>query len=149
MKSPIEYYKERYHHFQSHLTRVQQRYRTVSFFRLVSFVTFLIAGYQWLSLHSGWLLALAIISIVAFIALIRVALKLNDRKALLEKLVFINENEIHILQYEPSGFSDAKHLASNEDYSGDLDIFGPGSIFQLLNRTTTYHGTRQLAGLLQ
>lgn len=149
MQLPINYYQERVEHHRTHLSRVQQQYRAVSFFRLVSFVAFLIAGYQWLSAHSSWLLAVAIISIVTFIILIRVALKLNDRKALLEKLLFINENEIRVLQHDASQFNDAKQLASNDDYSGDLDIFGPGSLFQLLNRTTTYHGTTQLAGLLQ
>lgn len=149
MENPINYYKERSGGFKNQLGIVKDRYRLVSFLRLVSFVAFLIAGYQWLSHRTDLLLVITIVSIVAFIILIRVALKLNDKKALLEKLVFINENEINILLHQPSEFQDAKHLASNDDYSGDLDIFGPGSLFQLLNRTTTYHGTRELASLLQ
>jgi DNA mismatch repair ATPase MutS len=148
MEKPIEYYKERAGFFKEQLSGIQSRYRLVSFLRLVSFVAFLIAGYEWLSLRTGMLLIVALISIVTFIVLIRVALKLNDRKHLVEKLLFINENEILILQHQPSGFNDAANLGSNDDYTGDLDIFGAGSLFQLLNRTTTYHGARELAGLL-
>ena len=149
MESPIDYYRERAGYYKKQLSEIQSRYQLISFLRLVSFLAFLIAGYQWLSLRSGFLLALAIFSIICFVILVRVALKLNDKKALLQKLLFINENEISILQHQPSGFNDAQQLATNDDYSGDLDIFGPSSLFQLLNRTTTYHGTRQLAGLLQ
>jgi hypothetical protein len=148
MGKPIEFYKERAEFYKGQLSGIQNTYRLVSFFRLVSFLAFLIAGYQWLSLRSDLLLIITLVSIVVFVILIRVALKLNDRKALTEKLLFINENEIHILQHEPSGFNDAANLGTNEDYTGDLDVFGPGSLFQLLNRTTTYHGTRDLAGLL-
>lgn len=148
MEKPIAYYKERAAFYGEQLKGIQSKYRLISLLRLVSFVAFLIAGYQWLSLHVDALLVVSIASIIAFIVLIRVALKLNDQKALTEKLLFINENEIHIQQNEPSGFNDAANLGSIEDYTGDLDIFGPGSLFQLLNRTTTYHGTRELAGLL-
>jgi DNA mismatch repair ATPase MutS len=148
MGKPIEFYKERAELYKEQLSGIQNTYRLVSFFRLLSFVAFLIAGYQWLSLRTDLLLIISLLSIVVFVILIRIALKLNDRKALTEKLLFINENEIHILRHEPSGFNDAANLGTNEDYTGDLDIFGPGSLFQLLNRTTTYHGTRELAGLL-
>ena len=149
METPIKYYSERARLYKDQLSETKGQYHLVGFLRLISFVAFLIAGYQWLSVHSNLPLAVTIISIIAFVVLIRVAFRLNDKKALLEKLLFINENEINILQYQPSGFNDAKHLATNEDHSGDLDIFGPGSLFQLLNRTSTYHGARQLAGLLQ
>lgn len=149
MQSPLQYYQERAQFFSGQLSETKGRYRLVSFLRLISFLVFLFAGYQWLSRHGSLLLVITLLSITGFIALIRVALQLNDKKALIEKLLFINENEIAILQHQPSGFNDARHLATDDGYSGDLDIFGPGSVFQLLNRTTTYHGTRQLAGLMQ
>ena len=96
MDSPLGYYKERASFFSGQLNETKGRYRLVSFLRLASFVAFLIAGYQWLGEKSGVLLIITLLSIAVFIALIRVALKLNDKKALLEKLLFINENEIAI-----------------------------------------------------
>ncbi len=149
MENPIDFYRERVSIYQNQLGDIKGKYRLVAFLRLISFVAFLIAGYQWLSERNGFLLIIAVISIIAFVVLIRVALQLNDKKEMVEKLLFINDNEINILTHQPNGFNDAHHLASNEDHSADLEIFGPGSLFQLLNRTTTYHGTRQLAGLLQ
>jgi hypothetical protein len=42
-----------------------------------------------------------------------------------------------------SRFSDPDHR-----YAGDLDLFGPGSVFQLLSSAHTRHGQRALAALL-
>jgi DNA mismatch repair ATPase MutS len=149
MSLPIAYYQEQAEFYKDRLRDIKNRYRLVGLFRLLSFVAFLIAGYQWLKLHNGVLLAVWILSIAAFIVLVRMALRLNDQKALAEKLLFINENEIRVLQDQPNGFSDGSQFATSDDYSGDLDIFGQGSLFQLLNRTTTLHGAKQLAGMLQ
>lgn len=149
MSLPIAYYQEQAEFYKDRLRDIKNRYRLVGLFRLLSFVAFLFAGYQWLQHYNGLLLAVWILSIAAFIVLVRMALRLNDQKALAEKLLFINENEIRVLQDQPNGFSDGSQFATSDDYSGDLDIFGQGSLFQLLNRTTTLHGAKQLAGMLQ
>jgi len=148
MEKPIEFYRERVAYYKAQLSGIQNKYRLVGLLRLVSFVAFVFAGYQWLGSRGDVMLVAAIVSIIVFIALIRVALNLNDRKELTEKLLFINENEKKLLQHQPSDFDAASHLLSNENYTGDLDLFGPGSVFQLLNRTTTYHGTKELSELL-
>jgi DNA mismatch repair ATPase MutS len=148
-ESIIAYYKERVQFYQDALKRLQPVSTLVAGLRLTCFFVFIYAAYRWIITHNTMWMALTLFLVVAFIVLVRIAWRLNDRKALLEKLLFINTNELHVLQYEPNRFNNGESFISNDNYSGDLDIFGNNSLFHLLNRTTTWHGTRQLAVLLQ
>src|SRR5690606_2361077 len=123
------------------LEKLQQKILLVAVLRLVSFVLFLFTGYEWINTSYTMLPAASIMLLVIFIVLVRIALNLKDRKALLEKLRFININETGILNNQPNQFGHAQQFQSGEDFSADLDMFGPGSVFHLLNRTTTWHGT--------
>src|SRR5690606_7402029 len=50
----------------------------------------------------------------------------------------INENEILKLENKLSDFPTGQAFINNDHpYVADLDIFGPHSLFQLINRTTT------------
>lgn len=149
MESTIIYYKERLSFYQDALKRLQPVASGVVALRLVCFLVFAYAGYRWVADRSNSWLMVTLFLVLAFIVLVRIAWRLNDRKALLEKLQFINTNELGVLQYQPNQFNNGQTFISHDDYSGDLDIFGPGSLFHLLNRTTTWHGTQQLANWLQ
>jgi DNA mismatch repair ATPase MutS len=117
--------------------------------RLACFIVFAWATYKWIAGHStGWLVT-ALLLAVAFVVLVRIAWRLNDRVALLQKLLFINNNELNVLRHLPNSFDHGAAFSSNDNNSGDLDIFGPNSLYHLLNRTTTWHGKQQLAALLQ
>ncbi len=89
-----------------------------------------------------------IISTVLFIISVRIALTLQDRKRLQEKLVFVNQNELNIIAGNKNKFSDGAGFTNADNYSADLDIFGGGSLFELLNRTTTGLGSDRLAAAL-
>lgn len=134
---------------QSELNRVKQRIATISTLRILLFLTGAAGVY-----HGGtsqWQLSLGIAMgcLVPFLLLMRYHNRLFARKAFLEKLVEINRQEIEAqeLRFDslPDGeeFVDPAHL-----YSYDLDIFGPRSLFQYLNRTCTPTGKRQLAAWL-
>jgi hypothetical protein len=149
MESRIDFYKQQVQFYRQALNRLQPVATLVAGLRLASFLVLLFSLYNWIFLHRTPWMTVALVLAVLFIVLIRIAWTLNDRKALLEKLLFINTNELDVLQYKPGKFSNGAAFISNENYSGDLDIFGPGSLFHLLNRTTTWHGGNQLAQWLQ
>jgi DNA mismatch repair ATPase MutS len=149
MESTIAFYEERVLFYKNALQRLQPVATLVAGLRLACFFVFAWAGYKWIVNHSSTWLVVALLLAVAFVVLVRVAWRLSDRKALLEKLLFINTNELGVLQYQPNQFNHGAAFTNNDNYSDDLDIFGPGSLFQLLNRTTTWHGTQQLANWLQ
>jgi hypothetical protein len=146
---PQSFYKQQIDHYTQALARVQRSVTTVAFGRLIGFVLFALAVWQWIKTDAtNWMIA-SVILLLIFIVLVRIALRLKDQKALLEKLLFINNNEQGMLEHRLNQFPNGQEFASNDDHSGDLDIFGLNSIYHLLNRTTTWHGSQQLASQLR
>jgi hypothetical protein len=71
-----------------------------------------------------------------------IKLKFEINKA----LVRINQNEIGLINGERSPYEDGKEYTdAHHPFSYDLDIFGEGSLFQFLNRTTTSFGKSTLS----
>ncbi|OQP62566.1 hypothetical protein A3860_28150 [Niastella vici] len=149
MESTIAFYEKKVHYYIDALQRIRPFATLVAALRLACFFVFAWAIYKWIAGNSTiWMMATVLFA-VGFSVLVRMAWRLNDRKVLLEKLLFINNNELNVFRYRPNGFRDGQSFATHDNNSGDLDIFGAGSLYQLLNRTTTWHGMQQLAHLLQ
>ncbi len=130
------------------MARLSPYTTAVAALRMACFGGFAWGVYKWAStLSTAWIITTLLLAI-GFAILVRIAWQMNDRKVLLEKLLFINTNELQVLQNKPNQFHNGEEFLSYGSISGDLDIFGPGSLYLLLNRTTTAHGTKQLAGLL-
>jgi hypothetical protein len=108
-----------------------------------------VSAYFFFKHWSTGLLLVSLLFFVAFLLLVWYALKLKERKALLEKLLFINSNELGILSNEPNRLDNGSAFANGKGYAEDLDIFGPRSLFHLLIRCTTAHGREYLATLLR
>ncbi|HVW59002.1 MAG TPA: hypothetical protein VHC48_03170, partial [Puia sp.] len=92
---------------------------------------------------------LTILLLAGFIILVKLYFRMKDQKALEEKLLWVNTNEQAVLDNHPNGFPDGKDHLDSYSYLDDLDIFGPHSLFHLLNRTTTSHGKARLSSLLR
>ncbi|MBO9201750.1 MULTISPECIES: MutS-related protein [Niastella] len=145
MASTLAFYEEKVQHYTNALERLKPSVTAVAALRMACFAGFAWGVYKWISVHnSAWMIATVLLAI-GFAVLVRIAWRLNDRKALLEKLVFINTNELNVLQNKPNQFGDGNSFLSYGSIAGDLDVFGPGSLYLLLNRTTTWHGTQLLA----
>lgn len=148
MQTPAAYYEERINQLSSELKSVQQRSVVVALARLAIFLAFAWSVWHWIQEGGLNYKLLTGAFLVLFVVFIRLALNLSDRKKLLEQLLFLNRNELDVLQYKPSQF-DHGAVFGSDGYTGDLDIFGPNSLYHLLNRTTTHHGSQALAGLLK
>jgi len=121
----------------------------VAIFRLITFIAAAISIYLFFQ-EGGSILAIAfLLFIIIFVFLIKWNFNLNDEKSLLQKLHFINTNELDLLNDRPNRFANGQQFLSDERYGNDIDVFGQQSLFHLLNRTTTSHGTHQLAVILQ
>jgi DNA mismatch repair ATPase MutS len=147
---PLSWYRQNIEHYTTALAAIKKKITLVAAFRLLGFIGFLISGYYWLNTgyvgEGPWL---PLVLLIAFVLLVRTAFRMNDRKALLEKLLFINHNEEMIMQHEENALDDGDAFLRSDNYAADLDIFGPASLFHLLNRTSTQHGAQELAGWLQ
>ncbi len=142
------FYSDQVNLYTGELNACKKRMTFFSVYRLVCFLVFAFSMYHLVIRYSTAWLILSLLLAGAFILLVRVALRLNDRKALLEKLLFINQNELAVLNGQPNGMDDGTAFIHTSDYAGDLDIFGLNSLYHQLNRCTTGHGRERLAQLL-
>jgi DNA mismatch repair ATPase MutS len=149
MSAPGSYYEEQITSYTTRLGIVRARLFLLAMLRLIAFIAFCAAVYACIPAFPLGLTSVAVILLAAFIVLVKFYFRLGDQKTLLEKLVFVNTNEQGVLSNKPNGFADGKDQLDSDSYLDDLDIFGPRSLFHLVNRTTTSHGKARLSELLR
>src|SRR5579872_4342105 len=149
MPAPGPYYEEQIASYTARLFKVRERLFLLAMLRLICFVGFCAAAYYSIPSFPFIPTTLAVLLLAGFIVLIKLYFRLGDQKALLEKLLFVNTNEQAVLNNQPNGFPDGNDQLDSDSYLDDLDIFGPRSLFHLVNRTTTTHGKARLSTLLR
>ncbi|MDO7170947.1 MutS-related protein [Mariniflexile sp. AS56] len=149
MNNPLAYYEK---HLEIYKVEAQKLYKKMTALSVYRLLVFVFTGLGIYALFDNWQLAVSIgvFGVVVFLYLLS---KYNDIKAdrkFKEALVAINEDEIKIasghFHDRDTGmqFQDANHF-----YSLDIDLFGRGSFYQFINRTTTKEGGRELADALK
>ena len=84
--------------------------------------------------------------IAVFLILLKLELKAQRKIDYFKNRIRLNENEIAALNANFDQFDPGKEFINKEHFFiADLDIFGNRSVFQLLNRTSTYTGRIKLA----
>lgn len=84
--------------------------------------------------------------LLPFLLLVKYHNRLFLRKDYQEKRLEVNRQELAALDQDTSAFDDGKEFADPaHPYTYDLDVFGPRSLFQYVNRTCTRLGREQLA----
>ncbi|MET0759199.1 MAG: DNA mismatch repair protein, partial [Flavobacterium sp.] len=142
----MEVYKKRSKTFSEELTKINKKYNTISFFRLLSIVLFLLTLYYYFQTEKSFLIVLGVLFFAFFIILMRFHTKLVFQKELKEALVAINNDEATYLNREKIPFENGQEFNDfSHPYAYDLDIYGEHSLFQNLNRTTTFVGKKTLA----
>ena len=134
---------------QTELTQVDRRYNILSWARLVVFLlgAGLTYGVFRLDPLSGLLAGGA--ALLGFLYLIKVHSQVADRRAYLRRLRDIQAGELRVLAGDWAQRESGQNLIDPKHaFSYDLDLFGPGSLFQYLNRTATWLGRQRLAGAL-
>jgi DNA mismatch repair ATPase MutS len=142
--------------YQSYINRYEQAVQAikkqlfyVAVVRLTAFAAFLFFVYRFMVNQQTFLAVLSLFSLAAFLYFVKRSTTLTNQKVANENLLFINRNELGMINGETNKFDNGDSERSHEEYYEDLDIFGEGSLFQLLNRTSTSHGKAALAELLK
>lgn len=149
MDNSVSFYNTQLETHQNHVSALQKQLVLYSMLRLT---IFLIAGFAIYIVLPNWPIAI-VIGIVGLAIFLFLLSKYTNKKAkreLHKSLVTINEEELKIasgdFHHRPTGekFQDPLHF-----YSLDIDLFGKGSFFQYLNRTSSSEGESQLANALK
>lgn len=145
----MEVYKQKKEIFTTALTKINKKYNSVSIFRMLTIVLFVVSIYYYIKTNTIIFVVLSFFLFGLFIALMRIHSKLLFQKQLNQALVDLNENEDFYLQRNKMPFENGQEFNDfHHPYAYDLDIFGEHSLFQNLNRTATYIGKKTLANQL-
>jgi hypothetical protein len=140
-------YTERLNHFKEKQSQLKKASRQVGWLRLA---VFLILVYVLIAvivpLHSPLIfMGSLIVGVVIFLIPLCYHQRLFDQLAFTESLIKINEYEIN---QKEKLFSDGKEYISHSSLASDIDIVGPGSLYQLISRCITQYGNISLVKTL-
>ncbi len=140
-------YAQRKQDFSEQLAGITKLINLVSNVRLATAGAFLLLLY--FAFSQNILFYILPLVLLLFIILVKKHSNLYDRKVHLENLVKINSDELQSLRGDFSCFDGGvKFINPHHPYTHDLDIFGIGSLFQYLNRSSTMQGAASLASSL-
>ncbi len=141
----LDFYTKRNSEIKDELSKVSSLLHRFVWYRIFSFVLIFIPvsvlGF------SSWLTALmSLAAIILFFILIKKNIQYEKRKNRILILKRITENELLALNHSFSHFENgSSFLNTDHFFTYDLDVFGEGSLFQFLNRTSTKSGRKKLA----
>ncbi len=128
------------------LALLQKKQSRYGWLRLGLILITAIVAYQVFLWAGAWAWLAAFIGIGLFLWVVSADAENNKKIKFLKALVHINETELRMLQgdmaqcYDGAGFLPHEHA-----YAHDLDLFGPHSLFQFLNRCAGEQGRALLA----
>ncbi|WP_396635792.1 DNA mismatch repair protein MutS [Maribacter sp. R77961] len=149
MQDLIGFYQNKIEKFTAERSKRQKELWASSMLRLAVFVSALLGSYVFRG-NIKLVVAIILATIIIFLFLVSRHTDLQRKRDRLKALININEIEIKVLQ------RDFHHLPSGEEYkdsthyySQDIDLFGMGSFYQYMNRTTLKQGGDMLSEILK
>ncbi|MGV8827731.1 MAG: MutS-related protein [Breznakibacter sp.] len=127
----------------------KRRSKALSWFRLAFFMAAATMPALTTSFFTVPFFLVTILLLIPFLGLIHFTNRANKSADYHNQLAELNQMELEALDGNFHHFKEdgIEFADPNHHFSYDLDIFGRGSIFQLINRTTTPEGKQSLAAL--
>jgi hypothetical protein len=147
--STDSFYKQKIAACDEEIRAIQNRLNGMAVVRLALFTGLGFTIYAIVRESSPLLVILAIALLAAFILCVNIHYRWKEQRLLLQKLRFVNVNELDRLSGKANSFADGAAFLDTTGYLDDLDVFGPHSLFHVLNRTSTVKGREFLAQALR
>lgn len=129
--------------------RLNKKYNLISTLRLLVTITLVFLIYKSFKTSDIIFILFSVSVFICFILLLKIHEKISWNRKIKKYLISINNDEIIYLKREGIPFENgAEYVDFKHFYSFDLDFFGTNSLFQNLNRTATYIGSKKLSELL-
>lgn len=141
------YYQTEWASAQENLASFKKKSNIFSLLRLLVFGLMAILLYFFLDNQSfAGTIGAFFLGIMAFMFLVFKQGKIEKQVIYFERRSAVLQNELNILSGKKNGYDDGGRFADDAHaYTSDLDIFGPESLFQLVNRCSTQNGNEMLA----
>lgn len=131
-------------------TALSKKHNIITALRLLLAAGFLASLYFYFSAAQSNYLYPAAAALVLFIVLMQLNQKVAWDKTFSKNLIRINTEELGFLEdKKPAGSAGTEYQDASHAYTADLDLFGPRSLYQYLDRTGTQMGKDRLAALMQ
>jgi len=146
MEERIRSYQSRIEHLQVEFENLSAQSKRYSFLRLMIIIIGFIAIFVLGQISAVAVIAGVILTFIVFAIVLKKHDKIDRQRKHTDLMLRINDNEIHSLMrfenvyYDGNRFDQPGHF-----YTNDLDVFGPFSLFGVINRCRTYHGNQFLS----
>ena len=148
MQDPKRHYTSQISTFQEQLSAVKSSLFTSSMLRLVLFLVG-IAGIYFLWSIPKVVIGIVVVEIILFLVLVSRHSNLQYKRDFLQQLIKLNETELKVLNRDFYDLPDGEMYKNPlHPFSLDIDLFGRGSFFQYINRSSLQSGERKLAQIL-
>jgi ABC-type multidrug transport system fused ATPase/permease subunit len=145
---PKHYFKERIEQNELLLKKLKSASFLLAMLRLCVFLAAIIVIYVF-SNDTAIVAVTAIVGFVGFLILVSKYTDVKNKRDYHQNLKELNLKELAALSGDYSGFENGEEFVSGEHhFNQDIDLFGTGSLFQLINRTGTISGKIKLADIL-
>jgi len=142
-------YSERISHFTEAVRRQTRRINLFSLARLLALIAMVWLLVLGIKTDAGLFYLLSGLMLVLFLSLVSIFNKHKGERDLLRQLLLLNEKELACLEHDFHDLPDgSEHADTSHPWAHDLDLFGKGSLFQYLNRSSTLKGSEILAAML-
>lgn len=146
---PLTEYRTRLEQRRATLAQIQAIDARISYGRLVVFAAgVIVAAIVWRGALSPWWLA---VPLVVFVALVVYHDRILRRRAAASRAIAYYERGVARIEdrWIGTGSPGDRFRDDNHVYANDLDLFGPGSLFELLSTARTRAGEARLADWLK
>lgn len=141
----ISFYTSKSETYSNQLKLVSKKLKRFAWYRFFSFLFIFLPFFIFESI-SWQAVVLCVASVIVFLFLVKKNIQIEKQKKELLVSKKICEDEVLALNHSYAHFKSGKEFQdTNHVYSYDLDLFGEGSVYQFLNRTTTLAGEKKLA----
>ncbi len=144
MQDPLEFYSLSIQQFEEKLHQLKKQLAASSTIRLLVFLSIGFGIYFFFG-NPKAMIAIAVVGFVLFLYLISRHTDLQYKRDLIVQLIAINTTEINVLKRDYLSLDDGREFIDpTHAYSYDIDLFGRGSFFQYINRTSIEEGRKHL-----
>jgi hypothetical protein len=139
-------YQQNVQEYSKLLNRHKKKRSSLGWMRLASVIAIAIAAYYGFQSSVLTGVIIAIVGIAEFLFLVKLDAKNDEQIFYYEKLSHINNDELNILEGHYDDREDGLTFLPHEHpYASDMDLFGPNSIYQYINRSTSEQGKKLIA----
>ncbi|NRA13493.1 MAG: DNA mismatch repair protein MutS [Crocinitomicaceae bacterium] len=146
--NPVSHYTSQANSYEEQLKQLRKRLIVFSMLRLTIFLAMCASIYFLL----GNMIAISISLVVGFALFFFFVSRFADLKSrlrYLNKMLELNQLELAVLNGDISELKTGdQYIFEEHHFNQDIDLFGHGSLFQIINRTATPNGEKYLAAWL-